>query len=37
MWKMTLKALTNIIEYLNDGKKIDDRGLSKKYYRESIY
>ena len=35
--KMTLKSLTDIIVYLNDGKIIDDRGLSKNYYRESIH
>ena len=34
--KMTLKKLTEIINYLSDGKKIDDGGLSKKYCRESF-
>jgi len=34
--KMTLKKLSEIILYLNDGKNFDDGGLSKKYCRESL-
>jgi hypothetical protein len=33
---MTLKKLSEIILYLNDGKNFDDGGLSKKYCRESL-
>ena len=34
--KMTLKKLSDIIQYLNEGRCVDDGGLSKKYCRESL-
>ena len=34
--KLTLKKLTEIINYLSDGRDSDDGGLSKKYCRESF-
>ena len=34
--KLTLKKITEMIEYLNEGKYLDDGGLSKKYCRENF-
>ena len=34
--KMTLKKLSEIIKYLNEGRRLDDGGFSKKYCKESL-
>ena len=34
--KMSLKKISQVIEYLNDGRDSDDGGLTKKYCRENI-
>lgn len=34
--KMSLKKISQVIEYLNDGRDSDDGGLAKKYCRENI-
>ena len=34
--KLTLKNITELIEYLNEGKFLDDGGLSKKYCRDNL-
>ena len=34
--KMSLKKISQVIEYLNDGKDSDDGGLTKKYCKENV-